>query len=244
PRRSSDLYRHMAEQRIALEHKAGTTLLHGQAGCVLSVKQHPARGREFKPAQNAQKRGLARPRRAQKRHQRPRRNGEADRLQCGRRAEGLGDLVNLDMHGSPQWRRVAASWSAWRHSSKVLSARVSRPSRARTVARLKAATEKYSLYIISMVIGMVAVWPRILPETTATAPNSPMARALHKSTPYSSAHLIFGRVTVRNTRQPEAPSDSAASSPARPCSIITGISSRATKGKVTKIEASTIPGRA
>ena len=40
------------------------------------------------------------------------------------------------------------------------------------------------------------------------------------------------------------PSVNAASSSARPCSTITGISSRATKGKVTKVLASTMPGRA
>ena len=39
------------------------------------------------------------------------------------------------------------------------------------------------LTVYSMVIGIVAVWPRILPDTTATAPNSPMARALHSNTP-------------------------------------------------------------
>ena len=55
---------------------------------------------------------------------------------------------------------------------------------------------------------------------------------------------MLGSVTVRNTRQPEAPSVSAASSSARPCSIITGISSRATKGKVTKTVAKTMPGTA
>ena len=31
--------------------------------------------------------------------------------------------------------------------------------------------------------GRVLVWPLILPDTTETAPNSPIARALHSSTP-------------------------------------------------------------
>ena len=55
---------------------------------------------------------------------------------------------------------------------------------------------------------------------------------------------MFGSVTVQNVRQPEAPSVSAASSSALPCSCITGISSRATKGKVTNIVASMMPGTA
>ena len=71
-----------------------------------------------------------------------------------------------------------------------------------------------------------------------------MARALHSKTPYSSAQRMLGRVTLKNTRQPEAPRVSAASSSARPCSIITGINSRATKGKVTNIEAKIMPGKA
>ncbi len=55
---------------------------------------------------------------------------------------------------------------------------------------------------------------------------------------------MFGSVTVMKVRQPEAPSVSAASSSARPCSCITGMSSRATKGKVTNMVASAMPGTA
>ena len=55
---------------------------------------------------------------------------------------------------------------------------------------------------------------------------------------------MFGRVTRQKVCQPPAPSDSAASSSSVPCSCISGISSRATKGKVTKIVASTMPGTA
>jgi hypothetical protein len=55
---------------------------------------------------------------------------------------------------------------------------------------------------------------------------------------------MLGTVTVQNIRQPEAPSVSAASSSARPCSVISGTSSRATKGKVMNMVASTMPGTA
>ena len=41
---------------------------------------------------------------------------------------------------------------------------------------------------------MVLVNPRIWPETTETAPNSPMARALQIITPYNSPHLTRGSV--------------------------------------------------
>ncbi len=44
--------------------------------------------------------------------------------------------------------------------------------------------------------------------------------------------------------KPLAPSEIAASSSVVPCSCISGTSSRATKGSVTKIVASTMPGTA
>src|SRR3954454_23260361 len=91
---------------------------------------------------------------------------------------------------------------------------------------------------------MVLVSPRMCPDTTDTAPNSPIARALHSSTPYSTPHLMFGSVTRKKVCSPEAPSEIAASSSWVPCSCISGISARATNGKVTKVVASAIPGTA
>src|SRR3954451_1196103 len=91
---------------------------------------------------------------------------------------------------------------------------------------------------------MVLVSPRIWPDTTDTAPNSPIARALHSSTPYSTPHLMFGRVTRKKVCRPDAPSEIAASSSCVPCSCISGISARATNGNVTKIVASAMPGAA
>ncbi len=55
---------------------------------------------------------------------------------------------------------------------------------------------------------------------------------------------MLGRVTRQNVAKPPAPSETAASSSSRPWSVIRGTSSRATKGKVTKIVASTMPGSA
>ena len=91
---------------------------------------------------------------------------------------------------------------------------------------------------------MVLVSPRTCPETTLTAPNSPIARALQRMTPYSNAHLMSGRVTRRNICHPEDPSTFAASSCSWPCACISGISSRATNGTVTKTVARTMPGSA
>src|ERR1700709_2914117 len=91
---------------------------------------------------------------------------------------------------------------------------------------------------------MVLVSPRMCPDTTDTAPNSPIARALHSSTPYSAPHLILGKVTRKKVCQREAPSEIAASSSCVPCSCISGISALATNGKVTKVVASAMPGTA
>jgi hypothetical protein len=92
----------MAEERIALEHEARAALLHAHAGGVLPVEQHPARGRIFQTAEDAQKRCLARAGRPQQRHQRPRGDRQRNRMQRRRGAEALGDFVDVDMHGKPQ----------------------------------------------------------------------------------------------------------------------------------------------
>ena len=91
---------------------------------------------------------------------------------------------------------------------------------------------------------MVLVRPRTWPDTTDTAPNSPMARALHRMAPYSRPHLMFGSVTRQKICQPLAPSVSAACSSSLPCACISGISSRATNGKVTNRLARMMPGTA
>jgi len=60
---------------------------------------------------------------------------------------------------------------------------VTRARKARSEATAKAAWKLYSLYRISTWRGRVLVFPRTWPETTDTAPNSPMARALQRMTP-------------------------------------------------------------
>ena len=56
--------------------------------------------------------------------------------------------------------------------------------------------------------------------------------------------MILGRVTRKKVCRPDAPSEIAASSSCVPCSCISGISARATKGNVTKMVARTMPGTA
>src|SRR6185295_19516971 len=59
-------------------------------------------------------------------------------------------------------------------NTRVITAR-----KVNNEATAKAAVKLYSLYRISTCKGKVFVCPRMCPETTATAPNSPIALALH-----------------------------------------------------------------
>ena len=59
-----------------------------------------------------------------------------------------------------------------------------------------------------MCSGSVLVRPRMWPETTETAPNSPIARAFSSTIPKSRPKRMFGSVTRRKVCQPLAPSES------------------------------------
>ena len=76
---------------------------------------------------------------------------------------------------------------------------------------------------------------------TETAPNSPIARALVRITPYSRPHRMLGSVTRQNTCSGFAPSVRAASSCAGSICSRVGMSSRTTNGIVTNIVASAMP---
>ena len=104
-------HRHVPEQRIALEHEARPAVLDRHAGRVLAVEQHPSRGRKLQPPEDPQQRGLARPRRTQKRDKGARWDVQGHGTQRGRGAEGLGDFVDVDMHdrfpfNGDEWRQA------------------------------------------------------------------------------------------------------------------------------------------
>src|SRR3546814_8460614 len=93
-------------------------------------------------------------------------------------------LYTADFYAHDQYSRVTYKGVArWvRHSTHDFRASVARASSASSEATAKAAEKLYSLYRISTCSGMVLVRPRIWPDTTDTAPNSPMARALQRIT--------------------------------------------------------------
>ena len=64
----------------------------------------------------------------------------------------------------------------------------------------------------AIAIGIVRVEPAKLPAKVIVAPNSPSARAQHRTVPASSEGRTSGSVTVQNVRKRDAPSVAAASS--------------------------------
>src|SRR3989441_80715 len=161
--------------------------------------------------------------------------------------EGLGHALDRDAHASPRWvcsRAASARSRRVFHSSAVFANSVTSASMASTDDSAKAPGRLYSWKSFSTRRGMVSVFPAMWPETTYTAPNSPIARALQRITPYRSPHLMLGSVISRNTCQPRAPRLTAATSSSAPIASMSGINSRATTGKVTKAVARMRPGRA
>ena len=65
----------------------------------------------------------------------------------------------------------------------VFTSKVTSASIASTDATAKAPGMLYSWNSFSIRSGMVSVCPAMWPETTYTAPNSPIARALQRITP-------------------------------------------------------------
>src|SRR5215470_2353908 len=111
---------------------------------------------------------------------------EADVVQGEERAEALGDVLDGDAHASPprvSIRLFSSSSRRVRHSSVVLTSRVTSASSASTDATANAPGMLYSWKSFSTRSGIVSVLPAMCPETTYTAPNSPIARALQRMIP-------------------------------------------------------------
>src|SRR6266481_8538443 len=172
----------MAEQGIMLKDQADAPFAGTAIGRILAGDIQLARIGEFEPGDDAQQGCLAGARGAQQRHELARGDGEIDPIDGACRFESFDDATQLDAHRLASCLYVCLSrWK--RHSSRRFSAKVTRASKDKSEATAKAPTKSYSLYSSSICSGMVSVRPRIWPETTETAPNSPMARALHSRIP-------------------------------------------------------------
>src|SRR5690606_36423160 len=254
-------YCQVPEQRIVLEHETHLPMPHIHAGGIFAAKQYAAAVGGFQAGDDAQQGGLATSRRAEQGNQFTGFDMQRHIIQRTEIAEATRQIPDFDTHAKQLPHAAAGrasgagtapassgasaiSGRALRHSTRFLISSVTSASRASSDATAKAAENWYSLYRISTCSVIVLVRPRMWPDTTDTAPNSPMARALHRIAPYNRPHLIFGSVTRQKICQPPAPSVSAACSSSLPCACISGISSRAMNGNVTNNVASTTPDTA
>src|SRR5207302_808568 len=192
-----------------------------------------ARIRLLEPGDHAQQSRLAGAARAEQGHQRAALHADGDIVQRNELAEALGHAADLDRHQVPSFGR-----------NTVMSTSVPIASRARRTDAAYAPVALNDSYWSWTCSVSVSVLPTMRPETTLTAPNSPSARAVVRTTPYAIAQRIAGSVTRRKIANEPAPSVAAASSWSVPISRSTGTTSRTTNGSETKIVATTIPGSA
>src|SRR5690606_35251470 len=164
-------YRHVPEERIMLEDEADTTLPRAETGRVLAIEEDPTAVGEVETGDHAQERGLSRSRRAEQREELARLDLEGQVPYCGEVTEDAGDILDTDTH--------VPSLS----SRAYLTINVTSAMKASVEAAAKAPTVLKSLNSSSTCSGSVFVWPRMLPETTETAPNSPMTRAFVSTAP-------------------------------------------------------------
>ena len=86
----------MREQRVLLKHRVDPALVGRHLRHIRAVKQDLAAGGRLKPAQQAQKRGLAAARRAQQRDELALADVEVDIVEDLRIAEALSYVLDLD----------------------------------------------------------------------------------------------------------------------------------------------------
>src|SRR5262245_51247623 len=109
-------------------------------------------------------------------------------IQNGERAESFGDVIDLNAQdelpgcGFQSGLCIDREGADFR-SMIVFTMSVTMANKVRSEATANAPTALYSLYRISTCSGNVLVSPRMWPDTTETAPNSPIARALQRMTP-------------------------------------------------------------
>src|SRR5438093_7098737 len=174
------------EERVVLEDEAHVALYDRRVGHVLVVVADGARVGDLEAGDDAEQRRLPRAGGAEERQQRAARHLEAHLVESDERPEGLRHALDRDAHASPRWvcSRVASARSRRVfHSSAVFANSVTSASMASTDDSAKAPGRLYSWKSFSTRRGMVSVFPAMWPETTYTAPNSPIARALQRITP-------------------------------------------------------------
>ncbi len=127
-------HRHVAEERIVLEHEADAALARIDPEHALSFDPDVARIRPFEPGDDAQKRRLARARGPEQSQELAAVDRQADALQGDEAVEVLGYVDGIDAH-----------ICAFFHSSRLCAVSVTKARSASSEATAKAAVKLYSL---------------------------------------------------------------------------------------------------
>src|SRR3989442_1740185 len=178
-------YGHVAKQRIVLEDEPDVALARREVRDVLVLEQHGARIGYFEARDDAQQRGLPGPRRAEQSEQIAVGHVEVHAAQCDEAAERLADALDADAHRMPADVFCAGRFAVEgrRLSRWTFAINVKIASNVRSDATANDPRRLYSWNSFSIRSGIVSVWPAMWPDTTYTAPNSPIARALHRMIP-------------------------------------------------------------
>src|SRR5581483_8066480 len=163
---------HVLERRVMLEHEAHVALLRGHARGVVPLDHDPTAVGRLEPRDDPQERRLPAAARAQEGRQRAvghRDRDVVDRLEI---PELLACVLDDDAH-------QVASFRLKRFMATKIETAISASTTAPKYA------PSWSKFWNSCWIQIVAVWvwPVMRPEMTATAPNSPSARAVAITTP-------------------------------------------------------------
>ena len=232
-----------------LEHEADIAVAARSVPGIVAVEHDLAGGRDLEPGDDRSSVVLPEPDGPSSATSSPERICERHAVERGEAVERLDDVLDRDAHGRApvkRWRLAAASSAPKRHSSSVFSdqrderqqrqQRGDREGRRRNCTRCRGSRRAAAWCWSARGYG-----PRP-PRPRRTRPWRGRCRAARRR---AEPHLMFGSVT-RQKGLPAGGARATAPPPRRavPCSCISGISSRATKGKVTKIVASTMPGTA
>ena len=192
PQAKGDVFEHaqMAEQRVMLKHETDR-----RSRTLTSVASAPSkctepRIRQFQPRNDSQQGGLAGARHAQQRDQLAGFDLEADLVERDEIAEGFADVADLDTHAAifstfspgafPVGDRSNRPWSDNQDPfgrERYQRERVSSEAIANAPAKFVSVVKQFDKYRHGG--GEAANFP----ETTETAPNSPIARALQMMMP-------------------------------------------------------------
>src|SRR5215218_6434229 len=171
---------HVLEGRVMLKAETDPAILHRRLRHVSAGDQDAAGVELLEPGDRAQQRGLARPAGAEQGRQRTVANLNRDIIKRDEVAELLGCVLDDDAHQAPSFPSAAvvgATTAESRRRIRFIVNRVARASSASTSAAAYAPERLNVSYCFRTKSGSVSVSPETRPETTATAPNSPRARA-------------------------------------------------------------------